>query len=189
MAPARFLGKWRADVAQLLMTDEHGHELYYVVPAVEYDKNGFAVGDPVVGQGHKRHADTPAQQARKEAARLAMGVDSDEALEAARKAKAIPFGGQLQPYKHIDEASLPDFLPRRGTEHGLVAPTIEIPSMSTFAMAKRLQAEVPGWGQEHYRWLNQQYPDGAQEEALPEVLAALRAAFSKRPALALAGGA
>ncbi len=118
-----------------------------------------------------------------------MGAQGEEAVQAARKAGDIPFGGQLKPYQHIDETELPAFLPRRGTQHELAVPTIETPPLSVFTAAKRLQPDVPGWGAEHYAWLSQHYPAGVQEDALPDVLAAIRAAFTQRPKLTLAGGA
>ena len=52
----------------------------------------------------------------KEAARSAMGANSDAEEQAARKAKAIPFGGRLKPYQHIEDAQLPTFMPRKGSE-------------------------------------------------------------------------
>lgn len=180
---------WRDDAAQVVGTDALGHEVYYVVPLVERNEFGFDVAAPVIGQTFKRHVDTPAQQARKEAAELAMGTEGEEATLAARKAGAVPFGGQLQPYKHIEDADLPAFLPRRGTQHDLAVPTLEVPPLTVFAAAKRLQNDLPNWTSDHYAWLSQHYPEGVQEEALPDVLAALRAAFTQRPKLTLAGGA
>ena len=180
---------WRDDSAQVVSVDADGHEVYYLVPVVARNELGFDVTAPVIGEAFKRHAETPAQVARKEAAKLAMGVDTQEELDAARKAKTIPFGGQLKPYQHIDDAQLPTFMPRRGTQHDLATPTVVSPPLSVFAAAKRLQAEFPGWGAEHYAWLNQHYPAGVHEDALPDALAALRAAFTQRPKLTLAGGA
>jgi hypothetical protein len=180
---------WRNDAAQVVATDAEGREVFYVVPAIERNELGFDVAAATIGEKFIRKADTPAQVARKEADRLAMGADTQEQADAARKAQAIPFGGKLQPFKEMTEADLPTFLPRRGTQHDLVLPTIELPPLSVFAAAKRLQAEFPAWGADHYAWLSQHYPSGVQEDALPDVLAALRAAFTQRPKLTLAGGA
>lgn len=183
---------WRdAESAQVVLRDEHGHQTMHVVERIVPNEWGFASNSAITGESYKQHAETPAQTARKLLEQIATGTDSPEAAEKVRKGKAVPFNGAIDPHKHLTDTVLPAYMPKRGTEveTRVSLASIEIPPMSTFAMAKRLQAEVPGWGPEHYRWLNQQYPDGAQEEALPEVLAALRAAFSKRPALALAGGA
>lgn len=180
---------WRDDAAQVVTTDADGHEVFYVVPRVVRNDLGFDVTAPEIGMAHKRHADTPAQSARKEAAALAMGVDTPDEVDAARKSKTVPFAGQLQPFKQMTEADLPAFLPRRGTQHDLVAPTIEVPPLSVFAIAKRLQAQIADWNADHYAWLSQHYPAGAREDDMSAVADHLRSAFSKRPTLSVVGGA
>src|SRR5690606_5391907 len=179
---------WASDAAQVVTTDEHGHEVVYVVPQVVRNELGFEVCAPVIGESFRRHAETPAQKARKEAGELAMGTQGEEATLAARKAQQVPFGGQLKPYQHIEDTALPAFMPRRGTDHELVERRVETAPLSVYAAAKRLQAEFPGWSNEHYAWLSQRHPEGVQEETLPDVLEALRAAFIKRPRLTVAGG-
>lgn len=181
---------WRDDSIQVHTMDAEGQEVFYVAPLIADSEAGFDIeGGAVIGESHKRHAETPAQQARKEAARLAYGEDSDAGVESARKAKQVPFGGDLKPYQHIEDARLPEFLPRRGVEHDLVAPTIETPPISVFAIAKRLQSAFPDWSPEHYAWLSSHYPGGAKEDELAAVEAGLRGAFSKRPTLSVVGGA
>lgn len=181
---------WRDDSVQVHVTDEHGQEIFYVAPLVQKSEAGFAIDDGVViGAAHKRHSETPAQRARKETARLAMGEETDDGVAAARNEKRIPFGGQLKPYQYIDEAQLPEFLPRRGTQHDLVAPIIETPAISVFAIAKRLQPQITEWSPEHYAWLSKNYPSGAKEEEIAAIAERLRTAFSKRPTLSVVSGA
>ncbi|TBU75224.1 DDE-type integrase/transposase/recombinase [Phytopseudomonas daroniae] len=180
---------WRNDAAQVVATGADGHEVFYVVPAIVTNELGFDVAATTIGEKFTRKADTPAQTARKEAEKLAMGADTQDEVDAARKAKAIPFGGQLQPYKEMTEADLPAFMPRRGTQHDLVIPTIETAPLSVFAVAKRLQADIAGWNAEHYAWLSQHYPNGVKEDDLAAVASQLRSAFTRRPTLAVVGGA
>ncbi|MNG07570.1 hypothetical protein D3C84_908780 [compost metagenome] len=68
-------------------------------------------------------------------------------------------------------------------------PSVETPPISVIAVAKRLAGEVAGWSGEHYAWLSQHYPAGVKEDDIPAVAERLRAAFSKRPALSVVGGA
>ncbi|UQY32626.1 DDE-type integrase/transposase/recombinase [Pseudomonas fulva] len=180
---------WRNDAAQVVATAADGHEVFYVVPAIVTNDLGFDVASTIIGEKFTRKADTPAQTARKEAEKLAMGANTQDEVDAARKAKAIPFGGQLQPYKEMTEADLPAFMPRRGTQHDLVIPTIETPPLSVFAVAKRLQADIAGWNADHYAWLSQHYPNGVKEDDLAAVASQLRSAFTRRPTLAVVGGA
>lgn len=179
---------WRMDAAQVVLTGEDGREVFYIVPEVLKNEFGFAMEAAVIGESFKRHADTPAQKARQEIEQLVTGTSSVAEAEAARKAKALPFGGQLQPYKHIDDTDLPAFLPRRGTEHGLVAPTVELPPLSLYTVAKRLKGEIPNWNADHYSWLQAEYPEGVGEDDIGNVTERLRSAFTQRPKLGLVGG-
>ncbi len=177
---------WASDAAQVVATDAAGHEVFYVVPEVKRNEMGFEINAPVIGQAFKRQADTPAQTARKEAAKLAMGAETQEEVDAARKAKQIPFGGQLQPYKQMDEAELPTFMPRRGTQHDLVVPTIELPPMSHVAAAKALRGKVKNWSADSLAWLKTNYPDGVPEAELDTIAATLNK--PARPGLRVVGG-
>ncbi|WP_339079066.1 integrase [Pseudomonas sp. TMP9] len=177
---------WRDDAAQVVSVDALGHEVYYVVPVIARNEYGFDVLAPVVGEAFKRHAETPAQIARKEAAKLAMGVDTQEELDAARKAKAIPFGGKLKPYQHIEDAQLPTYLPKRGTALDVNLPTIELQPMTHVAAAKLLRARVPAWSAESMAWLKSNYPNGVPEADLDGVAATLNK--PTRPGLRVVGG-
>ncbi|MBN0451751.1 integrase, partial [Pseudomonas aeruginosa] len=181
---------WQSDAAQAITFDQDGHEVFHVIPRIEKDNFGFDVRAPMIGEEFRPHAETPAQKARKEAARLAMGVDTDAEEQAARKAKAIPFGGRLKPYQHIEDAQLPTFMPRKGSELQLdvTLPTVESKPLSHPAAAKILRARLDGvWSPESMLWLKSNYPDGVLEDQLDSIVEQLQAA-SSRPALRVVGG-
>jgi len=177
---------WRNDSAQVVTFDAEGREVYYLVPAIERNELGFDVAAATIGEKFIRKADTPAQVARKEAEKLAMDATTQEEVDAARKAKAIPFGGKLQPFKEMTEADLPTFLPRRGTQHDLVIPTIEIPPLNHVAAAKALRTKVNNWSAESLTWLKANYPDGVPEADLDTIAATLNK--PARPGLRVVGG-
>lgn len=178
---------WASDAAQVVATDADGHEVYYVVPKVKRNEMGFEIDAPVIGQSFKRHADTPAQTARKEADRLAMGAETDEEAQQARKDGAIPFGGRLKPYQRIEDAQLPTFMPRRGTQHGLVLPTIETPLLNHIEAAKQLRARLgDAWTAESMAWLKENHPNGVPEDQLDAITHQLRKPV--RPGLRVVGG-
>ncbi|HCA6418100.1 TPA: integrase, partial [Pseudomonas aeruginosa] len=107
-----------------------------------------------------------------------------------RKAKAIPFGGRLKPYQHIEDAQLPTFMPRKGSELQLdvTLPTVESKPLSHPAAAKILRARLDGvWSPESMLWLKSNYPDGVLEDQLDSIVEQLQAA-SSRPALRVVGG-
>ena len=168
---------WRDDAAQVVLVGEDGRDVFHVVHEVFKNELGFSKKAAVFGESFKRHADTPAQTALKDIEQLVTGTDSQVAAEAARKAKSLPFGGQLDPYKHIDDATLPTYLPRRGTAHDLVAPKVELPLLSHVDAAKQIKPRVESaggeWTADHFRWLQQRYPAGVPQDQLDTIVAEL----------------
>jgi len=168
---------WRDDAAQVVLVGEDGRDVFHVVHEVFKDELGFSEKAAVFGESFKRHADTPAQTALKDIEQLVTGTNSQAAAEAARKAKSLPFGGQFDPYKHIDDATLPTYLPRRGTAHDLVAPKVELPPLSHVDAAKQIKPRVESaggeWTADRFRWLQQRYPAGVPQDQLDTIVAEL----------------
>lgn len=168
---------WRTDAAQVVLTGEDGHEMFFLVDEVKKNEFGFAEKAAVFGESHKAVADTPAQTAAKEIEQLVTGTENATDAAAARKAKALPFGGRLDPYKHIDDTTLPTYMPRRGQASEVRSPRVEHRPLTHVEAAKVLREKFTAsghkWTPEHYRQLAAQYPDGVPEVALDEVMVTL----------------
>ncbi|HGE7398243.1 TPA: integrase [Yersinia enterocolitica] len=168
---------WRTDAAQVVLTGEDGHEMFFLVDEVKKNEFGFAEQAAVFGESHKAVTDTPAQTAAKEIEQLVTGTENATDAAAARKAKALPFGGRLDPYKHIDDTTLPTYMPRRGQASEVRSPRVEQRPLTHVEAAKVLREKFTAsghkWTPEHYRQLAAQYPDGVPEVALDEVMVTL----------------
>ncbi|HCT4828315.1 integrase catalytic domain-containing protein [Enterobacter hormaechei] len=168
---------WRTDAAQVVLTGEDGHEMFFLVDEVKKNEFGFADSAAVFGESHKAVADTPAQTAAKEMEQLVTETDNATDAAAARKAKALPFGGRLDPYKHIDDATLPTYMPKRGQASEVRSPRVEQRPLTHVEAAKVLREKFTAsghkWTPEHYRQLTARYPDGVPEAALDEVMVTL----------------
>jgi len=177
---------WRDDVAQAVITGEDGRETFYLIPKVTEDGFGFDADAAVVGGGYARHADTPAQKAKAAIEKIMTGTESADAAAAARKAKAIPLQGKFDPYKSVKDAELPEFMPRRGTQHDMQLPATVSPLLTHLQLAKALRARMGSdWQPENFQWLQAEYPDGAREDELADVERKLRKPV---PALKVVGG-
>lgn len=161
---------WRSDAAQVVLVDENGHEYFYQVSEVSKNELGFAESAAIIGQNYKRQADTPAQIAVKEIEQLVTGTDNEVDATAARKAKSLPFGGQLDPYKHITEYELPSFMPRRGQASTVRSPRVELHLLTHVEAAKILKSNLQNngldWKPDYFQHITQQWPDGVPVEEL-----------------------
>ena len=167
---------WRdEDSAVVVMIGADGHEVYHVVERIGLDDFGFAQTSATIGEQFKRHAQTPAQTSRTLLEQIATGTNNEADAAAARKAKALPFGGLIDPHKHVTDTTLPAYLPRRGTSLNVNVPTVEHALLSHVEAAKVLRPRMADrWSAETFSWLQQQYPEGIALEQLDVIEAELK---------------
>ncbi|UZE21821.1 DDE-type integrase/transposase/recombinase [Pseudomonas sp. B21-056] len=167
---------WRdKDTAIAVLVGEDGRENYHVIERIGVDEFGFAETSATIGETYKHHAETPAQLSRKVLEQIATGTANQADAEAARKAKAVPFGGLIDPHKHVTDTVLPAYMPRRGTSLNVNAPTVEVAPLSHVEAAKLLRPRLGNlWTAQTFGWLLQRYPEGVPEEQLDAVEAELK---------------
>lgn len=183
------LNPYAPDAATVVDTDADGNETLHTIPLVARDDAGFRIDANTIGEDWKRPAATALDGNRKEVDRFAMDAATDEEADAKRRAKAVPFGGRIDPLKVIDQAPERTFMPRRGTD---LAPTV----VTTGAVPERVftpfetAAELRRMGLEMTREITANlrawHPEGVREGEL----AALYARLTVRTGLrVVAGGA
>lgn len=178
------------DAACIVDTAEDGSELLHTVPVVAKDDAGFAETANVIGEQYRRHADTLADANRKAVEMLAMDASTLDQAAAARKAKAVPFGGRIDPYKVIEQAPQRTFMPRRGTDlpgvatvQRVEAPPAVLPLFEAAAeLARRGVAMSPERNAQARAW----FPDGVPETELDDLVRRLTVRAGLR---VVAGGA
>jgi hypothetical protein len=74
-----------------------GKEIFFECPPLEVNEYGYTEAAVIIGEAYKAVADTPADTARKEAAKEAYGVTSLDEAEAKKRAKARYRHGRQQP--------------------------------------------------------------------------------------------
>jgi transposase InsO family protein len=189
-----------ASLVYLVDVDAKGHEQLHACPKVERDAFGFDTAAAIVGEQFKRHADTAADTNRKLLDQLATGTDSVAAAEQARKGTKteagkreafVPFGGAVDPFRPMADATLPTYLPRPGTE---LTPTVAVPgSASTervlthFEAATALALAGVPMDAGKNRQLRLAHPDGVPESALASLQDTLLAPATTEPQRAVGG--
>lgn len=171
---------WRTDAAQIVLTGEDGHEIFHLVEEVPENEFGFSTNAAIIGESYKKPADTVTQHVNQQIEQLVTGTDSAEAAAASRKAKAVPFGGQFDPYRTIDDSTLPAYLPKRGTASEVRGPRIEQRLLTHVEAAKQLRDRLTEkghpWTAQHYQQLVTQYPDGVPADEIENVVESLTTA-------------
>lgn len=163
-------------VAYVVEHDAEGRELLLPVPELREGAHGFREGAARIGREMKSPAETAAVANRKLVERQAMGTDTDEAAAAARKAKALPFGGKHDPYKHHEELPAATMLPRRGTE---LEPATRVaqaaPELLThFEAAKALLARGMQMSPELVATIKHLHPEGVPDDQVDALEARLK---------------
>lgn len=164
------INPYQADAATVVEVGADGKEALHTVPLVARNEGGFREDANVIGEGYSRHADTVADTHRKLVERTIMDAPTDEAAEAARKAKALPFGGRIDPFKVIDDAPERTFLPRKGEALAVQTTTAATPvparQLTHFEAGQWLTANGVTMGREVYDKLRAWHPDGVPEDQL-----------------------
>ena len=154
--------------AYVVDRDASGNELLIEIPEVKRDEHGFSADAALIGREFKSLADTQANTNRKALERMAMGVATDEQAKVARKAKQLPFGGTVDPYKHLQDLPAATMLPRKGTELQPAVATRDAPAaiLNRFEIATRLRAMGMQMDREKSSQIQSWYPDGIAEDQM-----------------------
>ncbi|QXL84109.1 DDE-type integrase/transposase/recombinase [Comamonas sp. NLF-1-9] len=168
-------GVYQQDACTIVTKDADGHESLIDAPLVARDAGGFRLDANTIGEDWARPADTQLETHRKELLRHAYQASSDEAAEAAHKARAVPFGGRIDPGKRIDLAPERTWLPLRGTavQPGASAPVRAARVLTHFEAAAWLTAGGVPPTPERHASVRAWHPEGVPEDQLDALKARL----------------
>lgn len=170
---------WQPDAAQVLIYDEEQRESWLTIEPLVMTDGGFRADAPVIGEEYKTPADTPATANAKVIDKLAMGADTLQEAEAARKAKTLPLGGRIDPYAHQEQvlaSSRVQHFPRNGTQMDYNKMEVTEQKLNLVEAAKvlkpRIEAASKDWPQA-LAWLHEHYCDGVPSDAIDGIVAEL----------------
>jgi hypothetical protein len=153
---------WREDSIRIVQDTPQGGTVYHECALKPRDELGYWADSPVLGEEFKSHARTAPELTL---ARLAEKTAADQDLAKAngfggKRAKAVPFGGRVDPFKPLDQAPVIELLPQTGAPHPLTPPVVQavltVPE-AVRAIRARLGDNAPAglYGQVKAAW-----PDG-----------------------------
>ena len=176
----------QVECRELIIVDgEQKERLYWtVLEPIEINEHGFRVDAAIIGEEYKAHKKTTFEINKENAEKLAYGTDNEEDLKRAKKANAPLFGGEINPYKHIEDEKLALYLPKRGQEHELTANAkrVELPLINPVEILKRLKAVMgEAYSAEVSQFVLQRYPQGMTEPELEALIADPKLPYIAKP--------
>ena len=159
---------YQLDTVYIVDADSEGNELLHAAPLVVRGENGFSTTANVIGQDYRKPVETEADINRRDVELATYGVATLAEAEAAKKAKALPFGGRVDPMKVVTDTDLPTVLPRRGTALDVATRTAAAPEriFTLFETAAELSRLGVAMDPEKNRQVAGWYPDGVPESEL-----------------------
>lgn len=191
---------FRAPAINVAYIDEStGEQCWMTIEPTARDEMGWREDAPIIGEQLRTAPRGQVDQNRDRIMSTAFGgADADEAAKRQEK-NGLVFEGRVDPYKRFEEAKLPAYLPRKGTDLHADKRVVEAQRLSWVAAAKRLKDQLgPHYTTEVFAWLKARFP----EQAVPEdQIAGIAAQFmpaakpavdapaaSSGPALRVVGG-
>ncbi len=173
---------WEKNGARVATFDADGNETWVAVPEVVFDEMGFRADAAVIGVEYKAPSHTEAQQHKKELDKLAMGAETLDEAAAKRKGKAVPFGGEIDPYKHQEDTLATRntlYIEKSGQQMAYNRMEVAEQVLSKVEVAKLLKPRVEAAGgdwKQAVALITKQYPDGVVASQLEAVFNQLKTA-------------
>ena len=173
---------WETDGARVATFDADAHETWVAVPEVVFDEMGFRADAAVIGEEYKAPSHTESQQHAKELDKLAMGAETLDEAAAKRKGKAVPFGGEIDPYKHQEDTLATRntlYIEKSGQQMAYNRMEVAEQVLSKVEVAKLLKPRVEAAGgdwKQAVALITKQYPDGVVASQLEAVFNQLKTA-------------
>lgn len=173
---------WETDGARVATFDAEGHETWVAVPEVVFDEMGFRADAAVIGEEYKAPSHTESQQHAKELDKLAMGAETLDEAAAKRKGKTVPFGGEIDPYKHQEDTLATRntlYIEKSGQQMAYNRMEVAEQVLSKVEVAKLLKPRVEAAGgdwKQAVALITKQYPDGVVASQLEAVFNQLKTA-------------
>lgn len=152
---------------------ETGEICWMTVDPIARNELGFAVDAPVIGEDLRSAKRSVVDRNRDEVLKLAYGGVSREAAELAKEKGALVFGGTVDPFKPAEDAYLPTYLPKRGTELVTEQRVVEVRRLNTVEACTRLQAALGEHysPREVYAWIDAKFgAEGVPEDQIDQLV-------------------
>ncbi|ACB34539.1 conserved hypothetical protein [Leptothrix cholodnii SP-6] len=178
---------YRAPAIDVHEVDAAGQTVLHTVAPEIVNQFGFPIDAPTLGQSFRPAAYSQAEHQRNELLRETYRQVDDKGQPAAlptleeaqklRKKHAQAMGGRIDPMADIDQAELPTYMPRRGTELEATSRRVVAVVLTAVEACKRLKPILgERYSPQVYGWITQRFPEGVPEDQLAGIASQFAAA-------------
>ena len=176
MAGAKLLvavNLFRIPAVDVAFTDaQSGEQQWMTLEPIAYGADQRREDAPVIGEELRAHHRGLIDKNRDAVLLASYGGSDVEAAAKAQEKGALVFGGEVNPWAQAEQAQLPSYLRKRGTELDVARRTVVAARLSTIDACKRLKAELgEGYGPHVYAWVAAKFTDGVPEDQLASICA------------------
>lgn len=166
------INPYNVPAINVIEKDAEGKEVFFECRPLEVNEFGFTEEAVTIGEAYKSIADTPADEARKQTAKIAYGVSTLEEAEAKKKAKQRPFA-DVDAVSHLRDETIVGYANRKGTDMNVSSPRVEEKPLSHTKVSMELVRRGLLMSPERNRLIRQWYPDGVPESEIDGLKARL----------------
>lgn len=172
---------YRAPAIDVLMAGEDGKDVAYTVEPVVKGEFGFLETANVWGDEIRALPESAAEQQLKRINKMAYGVPTQAEADAARKARKNAFEGQIDPFADFKQVEVPQYLPRRGSDHAVSTAARELPPVPLVEAVRQRKANGDR-STDLYARLQAEYGDSIPASVQFEAIEQLRQGGQQRAA-------
>lgn len=178
---------YRAPCIDVLMVNQHGEEIAYTCEPMQTDWVGFRDDATVIGETPTAMPQSNIDAKRKSILKNAYNADTLEQVDKAIAKKEVAYKG-LNAMADVDATEVPTYINRAGEQMTTQQQRRQVAPVNLIQAAKQIRGMVGElWTPEHYKALQQSFPNGeVPQEVIPDIIEGIKAQ-SPKPKLRVVG--
>lgn len=178
---------YRAPCIDVLMVNQHGEEIAYTCEPMQTDWFGFRDDATVIGETPTAMPHSNIDAKRKSILKNAYNADTLEQVDKAIAKKEVAYKG-LNAMADVDATEVPTYINRAGEQMTTQHQRRQVAPVNLIQAAKQIRGMVGElWIPEHYKALQQSFPNGeVPQEVIPDIIEGIKAQ-SQKPKLRVVG--
>ncbi|WP_151789995.1 DDE-type integrase/transposase/recombinase [Acinetobacter junii] len=178
---------YRAPCIDVLMVNQHGEEIAYTCEPMQTDWVGFRDDATVIGETPTAMPQSNIDAKRKSILKNAYNADTLEQVDKAIAKKEVAYKG-LNAMADVDGTEVPTYINRAGEQMTTQQQRRQVAPVNLIQAAKQIRGMVGElWTPEHYKALQQSFPNGeVPQEVIPDIIEGIKAQ-SQKPKLRVVG--